>query len=127
MEVSATTVALRMDDVGAASKRHEVYGVTRLRLGGLRVPFPGNLLFLKYLPPVKRAISLKWATRLGKTFERTYRVLRRSGEPPMTRFLAAQLANSHWFDISAARRVLGYKPAVSTAEGMKRLDAWFQS
>lgn len=54
MEVRAATVALRMDDVGAASKRHEVYGVTRLRLGGLRVPFPGNLLFLKYLPPIKR-------------------------------------------------------------------------
>ena len=54
MEVSATTVALRMDDVGAASKRHEVYGVTRLRWGALRVPFPGNFLFLKYLPPIKR-------------------------------------------------------------------------
>lgn len=54
MEVSSTTGALRMDDVGAASKRHEVYGVTRVRLGGLRVPFPGNFLFLKYLPPIKR-------------------------------------------------------------------------
>jgi len=54
MEVSATAVALRMDDVGAASKQHEVYGLTRLRLGRLRVPFPGNFLFLKYLPPIKR-------------------------------------------------------------------------
>src|SRR5262249_44054742 len=49
-----TGLALRMDDVGAASKRHEVYGITRLEVGGLRVPFPGNLLFLKYLPPIKR-------------------------------------------------------------------------
>jgi hypothetical protein len=46
-------VALRMDDVGAASKRHEVHGLTRLRVAGLSVPFPGNLLFLKYLPPIK--------------------------------------------------------------------------
>jgi peptidoglycan/xylan/chitin deacetylase (PgdA/CDA1 family) len=46
--------ALRMDDVGAASKRYEVYGVTRLKLGRLRVPFPGNFLFLKYVPPIKR-------------------------------------------------------------------------
>ena len=46
--------ALRLDDVGAASKRFEVYGITRLRLGRLRIPFPGNFLFLKYLPPIKR-------------------------------------------------------------------------
>src|SRR2546430_12851402 len=43
-----------MADVGAASKRNEVYGIPRLELGGLRVPFPGNLLFFKYLPPIKR-------------------------------------------------------------------------
>ncbi|MBI4253675.1 MAG: polysaccharide deacetylase family protein, partial [Candidatus Rokubacteria bacterium] len=47
-------VALRLDDVGAASKRHEVYGLTRVRVGTLVVPFPGNFLFLKYLPPIKR-------------------------------------------------------------------------
>jgi len=47
-------VALRLDDVGAASKLHEVYGVTRIRIGPLALPFPGNLLFLKYLPPIKR-------------------------------------------------------------------------
>ena len=46
--------ALRLDDVGAASKQHEVYGVTRIKLGPLALPFPGNFLFLKYLPPVKR-------------------------------------------------------------------------
>ena len=47
-------VALRLDDVGAASKQNEVYGVTRIRLGPFRVPFPGNFLFLKYVPPIKR-------------------------------------------------------------------------
>jgi peptidoglycan/xylan/chitin deacetylase (PgdA/CDA1 family) len=47
-------VALRLDDVGAASKQHEVYGITRIALGPLALPFPGNLLFLKYLPPIKR-------------------------------------------------------------------------
>jgi nucleoside-diphosphate-sugar epimerase len=39
----------------------------------------------------------------------------------MTRFLAAQLSTSHYFDISAARRDLGYTPIVSTKEGMERL------
>ena len=45
---------VRMDDVGAASKRHEVYGLTRFAVGSLRVPFPGNWLWLKYLRPIKR-------------------------------------------------------------------------
>jgi hypothetical protein len=49
-----TLTALRLDDVGAASKRHEVYGVTRIAVGRWRIPFPGNFLFLKYVPPIKR-------------------------------------------------------------------------
>jgi peptidoglycan/xylan/chitin deacetylase (PgdA/CDA1 family) len=52
--VEGEVVALRLDDVGAASKRHEVYGVTRIRIGSLALPFPGNFLFLKYVPPIKR-------------------------------------------------------------------------
>lgn len=44
---------LRMDDVGAASKRHEVYGLTRLKVGRLSLPFPGNWLWLKYRPPFR--------------------------------------------------------------------------
>jgi len=52
--MSGDGVALRLDDVGAASKRHEVYGLTRIPLGRMRVPFPGNFLFLKYVPRIKR-------------------------------------------------------------------------
>lgn len=47
-------VALRLDDVGAASKRHEVHGRTRLPLGPVALPFPGNFLFLKYCPGIRR-------------------------------------------------------------------------
>jgi peptidoglycan/xylan/chitin deacetylase (PgdA/CDA1 family) len=73
MEETGVTdaVALRLDDVGAASKQHEVYGVTRLPLGPLALPFPGNLLFLKYLPPIKRwgpypeLTAAQWEAALG--------------------------------------------------------------
>ena len=41
------------------------------------------------------------------------------GEPPMTRFLARQLATEHWFDISAARRDLGYAPAGRPRRGVR--------
>jgi 2-alkyl-3-oxoalkanoate reductase len=85
-----------------------------------------EILALVNLRPVRKSISLKSAWRLGAACETVYRVLRLKGEPPMMRFLAAQLATSHWFDISAARRDLGYQPRVSTAEGMQRLGKWLQ-
>ena len=42
----------------------------------------------------------------------------------MTRFLARQLSTTHWFNIAAARRDLGYEPRVSIAEGLGRLEEW---
>jgi nucleoside-diphosphate-sugar epimerase len=80
-----------------------------------------EVLALAGLPPVKKSMSFKAAWRLGAYCEKVYDLLGISGEPPMTRFLAAQLAKSHWFDIGAARRDLGYSPRVSTVEGMQKL------
>jgi nucleoside-diphosphate-sugar epimerase len=45
-------------------------------------------------------------------------------EPKMTRFLALQLARSHYFSHQKATRELGYRPIVSLDEGKKRLLAW---
>ncbi len=39
----------------------------------------------------------------------------------MTRFVADELATVHWFDISAAKRDLGYDPLVSLDEGLRRM------
>jgi nucleoside-diphosphate-sugar epimerase len=39
----------------------------------------------------------------------------------MTRFVAAELAKDHWFDITAARRDLGYVPRVTMEQGTKEL------
>jgi nucleoside-diphosphate-sugar epimerase len=66
--------------------------------------------------PVTRRISLKQATAAGAVAELAWRVLPLSGEPPMTRFIAAELAKDHWFDIGAARRDLGYSPRISLAQ-----------
>ncbi len=75
------------------------------------------------LPPVTASIPFPVAYILGAAAETAYRALHRDDEPPMTRFLARQLATAHWFDLGAARRDLGYAPRVSVDEGMARLRA----
>jgi nucleoside-diphosphate-sugar epimerase len=80
-----------------------------------------EILALVDLPPVGKSISLPAAWRVGATLEGVYRLFRLRGEPPMTRFLAAQLATSHYFDIGRARKDFRYQPRVTTAEGMERL------
>ena len=52
-----------------------------------------------------------------------WRMLPLRGEPPMTRFIAAELAKDHWFDLTAAKRDLGYTPTVSMAQGTAELIA----
>ncbi|MCC6124975.1 MAG: NAD-dependent epimerase/dehydratase family protein [Pirellulales bacterium] len=85
-----------------------------------------ELLALGGLPPVEKSISLATAWRAGACFELLYKILRLASEPPMTRFLAAQFARSHYYDIGRARRDFGYHPAISTTEGMERLKAWLK-
>lgn len=83
--------------------------------------FIDRVLAVAGLPPVTRTISV-WKARLaGTLLEWVYWLLRLPGEPPMTRFVAVQMSTSHWYDISAARRDLGYEPQVTIEEGLKRL------
>lgn len=76
------------------------------------------------LPPVNRSISATAAYCVGGLLEVVYTLLGRSDEPPMTRFVARQLATAHWFQIEAAQRAFGYRPAVSVDEGLRRLKTW---
>ena len=84
-----------------------------------------QLLDLAGLPPVERRISLTAAWRIGSVLELVHRTLGLKGEPRMTRFLASQLARSHYFDIQRARDDFGYSARISTAEGLRRLaNSW---
>ena len=74
--------------------------------------------------PVSKCISPQAAYTLGSICEKLWGWFRLSGEPPMTRFVARELATAHWFDISAARRDFGYQPEITTDEGLVRLQQW---
>ena len=87
-------------------------------------PWINALLAHLEIAPVRRKISYRAAFRLGGALERTWRWLRLSGEPPMTRFVANQLSTSHWFDICAARRDFGYDPErIPMDEATRRIYA----
>jgi len=78
-------------------------------------------------PPIKGHISAKTAYIAGSIFEVVYKLLQIKKDPPMTRFAAKELATSHWFNISKAKKELGYRPRVSTEQGLKKLKQWFSS
>ncbi len=65
------------------------------------------------IPPIKRRLSLRTARTIGAALETTYRLLRLPGEPRMTRFLASELALSHYYNITRAKHDFGYQPRIS--------------
>ena len=76
------------------------------------------------LPPVTRTVSPRLAYAAGSLCEGIWGLFKLSGEPPMTRFVAQELATAHWFNIDAARRDLGYTPQVTIDEGLVKLREW---
>jgi len=77
-------------------------------------------------PPVTRSVPIWLALALAWGFETAHRLTGNRTEPRLTRFVVHELATSHWFDLSAARRDLGYAPRVSIAEGLERLRSTMQ-
>ncbi len=73
------------------------------------------------IPGPSRRISYPVARKMGVAFELLYRLFFLRGEPPMTRFVAAQLGTSHWYCIDRAKADLGFSPSISTEEGIRRL------
>ena len=86
--------------------------------------FLNGLLGAAGVPPVEKRISFRTAMAAGWVFEKLHALSGGKGDPRMSRWIVRELTTSHWFDISAARRDLGYEPQVGMAEGMHRLTEW---
>lgn len=111
--------ALREPDARAAGRAYFITNAEPVVLW----EWINTLLTGLHLPPVKRHVSLGTASALGAVCEGVWSALRLGGEPPMTRFIAAELAKDHWFSPAAAARDLGYHPRVSMEEGTRALIA----
>lgn len=76
--------------------------------------------------PPRWSVPAFLARAAGSAVERVWAVRPGADEPPMTRFLAEQLSTAHWFDQRETRRALGWIPAVSIDEGLRRLAASYR-
>jgi nucleoside-diphosphate-sugar epimerase len=64
------------------------------------------------LPPPFGRVPAPAARAAGGLCELAWNLLRLPGEPPMTRFVAAELASDHSYDLGPARRDLGYRERI---------------
>jgi 2-alkyl-3-oxoalkanoate reductase len=76
-------------------------------------------------PRRRLPFPLAWAA--GAVVEGVWTATRRRDTPPLTRFLAEQLATAHWFDQRRTREALGWSPRLSLDEGFARLASAYAS
>jgi nucleoside-diphosphate-sugar epimerase len=88
--------------------------------------FINSLLHELGIPRITKRVPL-WAARAaGAVLEFAYRFLPLAGEPFITRFLASEVAMSHYFDISRAHHDLGYAPQFTMEEATQRTVTYFR-
>ncbi len=86
-----------------------------------------NELFARMdIPSVSQRVPFVAAYCAGLGLEVMHTLLKSQGEPRMTRFVANQLAKSHWFSHAKAKNILGYQQLVSTEKGMDVLIDWLK-
>lgn len=76
--------------------------------------------------PARRA-PLAAAQAASVVIETLWRWFSVSSEPRLTRYKLDVLTKPCWFDISAARRDLGYEPTITTEQGLAALTAWYEA
>lgn len=75
--------------------------------------------------PIQGQVNPRIAYLAGWVCEVIFQALPVLGEPPITRYLAKELSVAHWFDISAAKRDLGFQPRFTMEQGFEKLKEWF--
>ena len=117
---------------------HVVNAVEGLWLGATRAPagsvyfvtdgrpvvfreFVGDLLATQGVDAPEGEVPAPAARAAAVAAEAAWRLLRRPGTPPLTRFAVWVSSQECTIDITAARRDLGYKPVKGREEGLAEL------
>ena len=77
------------------------------------------------VPAARFRVPFGVAALVGSVCDGVWAATRRDGDPPITRFLAEQLATAHWFDQRLTRQALAWTPRVGLDEGFAELGRWF--
>jgi nucleoside-diphosphate-sugar epimerase len=72
------------------------------------------------IEPPRSRVSERTARRAGIVAESVWRMLGRQDDPPMTRFVALQLARTHTYDMTPAKRDFDYVERVDLADATAR-------
>ncbi len=83
-----------------------------------------GILATANIAPVTKIMPFALAYSIGFLLENGYKLLGKTTEPPMTRFLARELSTAHWFDTSAAKNDFSYTPTISIEDGLNMLKNW---
>jgi len=83
--------------------------------------FVSDLLRTQGVEPPTRKLPAGIAGAAAVALENTWKLLRRPGSPPITRFAVWVSSQECTIDISRARDELGYKPVKTRAEGLAEL------
>lgn len=135
--VGAGDNLVSMTDVENAAAAH----LDAARTLSLAAPHAGRAYFVNQREPVRlwdwigelldalgiarprRRVGERAAYAAGASLEFAWSLLRLQGEPPMTRFVARQLARSHTYDLGPAQRDFGYRERIDMAHATRRLHA----
>jgi nucleoside-diphosphate-sugar epimerase len=103
-------------------------GATRAPAGGVYFVTDGEpvvfrdfvtrMLATQGVTPADKSVPVGVAGPVAVAAERIWRVTRRSGQPPLTRFAVWVSSQECTIDISRAEKELGYRPVVSREEGL---------
>ncbi|HMO10157.1 MAG TPA: NAD(P)-dependent oxidoreductase [Actinotalea sp.] len=120
---------VHVDNLVAAA----VLGLTRGRHRGVYVTDGAPMPIRDFLTPLlatrgidlsrSRSVPLAVAAPMAATLDGTARLLRRPMAPPLTNWLVSFTGRDRSYDITAARRELGYVPEVSFEQGLSQMAA----
>jgi nucleoside-diphosphate-sugar epimerase len=89
--------------------------------------FVGAIAAELAVPTPTRRIPYELGVMLGTVGETVGRVTRREQPPPVMRYGIRLLGGENRFNISRARRELGFSPRVGLAEGVRRSVEWYRA
>lgn len=111
-----------LSTASAAGKTYTLCGAEEVRIWELIEQLIARLS----LPALAGEVSVSRMQRLASILERVWSLGNLPGEPPLTRYVVNILAYDKTYDISAAKRELGFQPRMPLEQGLEEVIRHWQ-